>query len=139
MTHLLWQAGGIPIATVDSLDAECVVRPVRKIPGVIFDITQDNGAPSFDPLTVSTGFAMDIGPSASTRCYDDMVSFVPSVVSEFRTFPLSRDIPAIQPFWQIINKLHIEMGEKGMDEIKEEYMGSIVSIFRCNSTTGEGV
>ncbi|KAK8860545.1 hypothetical protein M9Y10_012210 [Tritrichomonas musculus] len=139
MTHMLWSAGGLPVAPVDSLDAESVVRPIRQIPGVIFDLTHDNETPYFDPLTVSTAFSMSVGPTGSNRLYDDMVPFVPSVVDEFRLYPLSKDKPAFQPFREIINHLHIEMAEKGMNEIMANYMGSLVSIFRCNSSTGEGV
>ncbi|OHT13097.1 Amylo-alpha-1,6-glucosidase family protein [Tritrichomonas foetus] len=139
MTHLLWSAGGLPVAAVDSLDSETVIRPVRQIPGVIFDLTHDNSAPSFDPLTVSTAYAMSCSPYASNRGYDDMLSFVPSIVEEFRTYPLSADKPAFQPFRQIINELHKDMAKRNMNEIVCNYYGGVVSIFRCNSVSGEGV
>lgn len=139
MTHLLWSAGGLPVAALDLIDSSSIIRPIRQIPGVIFDLTHDNTAPTFDPLTISTAYAMSCAPYASNRGYDDMLSFVPSVVDEFRTYPLSEDLPAFQPFRKIINSLHHEMAEKNMNEILTHYYGSVVSIFRCNSQTGDGV
>ena len=139
MTHMLWSAGGVPIAAVDLLDRESVLKSVRQIPGVIFDLTHDNQPPGFDPLAVSASFAMSVSPYASNRGYDDMLSFVPSVVEEFRTYPLSQDQPAFQPFRKILNNLHIEMAEHNLNEIATMYYGGVVSIFRCNSQTGEGV
>lgn len=139
MTHLLWSAGGLPVAAVDVLNSDSAVRPVRQIPGVIFDLTHDNVTPSFDPLTISTAYSMTCSPCASNRGYDDMLSFVPSVVDEFRKYPLSEEKTAFQPFRKIINDLHQEMANKNMNEMMTRYYGNLVSIFRCNSSTGEGV
>ncbi|OHT06004.1 Glycogen debranching enzyme [Tritrichomonas foetus] len=139
MTHLLWSAGGLPVAAVDAIDSESTVRPVQQIPGVIFDLTHDNTPPYFDPLPVTTAFSMSVSPLASNRGYDDMLDFVPSVVDEFRQYPLSKDKPAFQPFRQLLNKLRKEMAEAEMNEIMANYHGSLVTIFRCNSQTGEGV
>ena len=139
MTHMLWSAGGLAVASVDSIDSESTVRPVQQIPGVIFDLTHDNEVPYFDPLPVTTAFSMSVSPCASNRGYDDMLDFVPSVVSEFRKYPLSKDMPAFQPFRQLLNQLRKEMALGGMNEIMANYYGSLVSIFRCNSQTGEGV
>ena len=139
MTHLLWSSGGLPVAAVDMIDSSSYVRPVKQIPGVIFDITHDNSTPYFDPLTVSTMISMSCSPIATNRGYDDVFSFVPSVVNERRIYPLSENEPAFQPLRKIINHLHIEMAEKQMNEILANYYGNLVSIFRCNSKTGEGI
>ena len=138
MTHLLWSSGGRPVAAVDLIDNETVVRPVRQIPGVIFDLTHDNEAPSFEPLTTAAAIGMSCSPSGSTRGYDDLLPFNPSVVSEYRTYPLSTDCPALQTVRGLINKLHVEMAVKEMDEVMANYYGNLISIFRCSSSRGEG-
>ena len=138
MTHLLWSSGGRPVAAVDSVDNESILRPVRQIPGVIFDLTHDNEAPTFEPLTTAVAIGMSCSPSGSTRGYDDLLTFNPSVVSEYRLYPLSQDHPAMQGVRQLINKLHIQMAMEGMDEIMANYFGNVVSIFRCSSKTGVG-
>ncbi|KAH0785625.1 Glycogen debranching enzyme [Histomonas meleagridis] len=139
MTHLLWASGGLQVAAVDQIDSSSVVTPTKQIPGVIFDITHDNSTPYFDPLTVSSMISMSCSPIATNRGYDDVLPFVPSVVDEKRLYPLSENEPAFQPLRKLINHLHIDMALKQMNELLANYYGNLVSIFRCNSKTGEGI
>jgi len=58
---------------------------VREIPGVIFDLTHDNTACTSEPLATTIG--MSCSPTRSTRCYDNLLPFNLSVVTEFREYP----------------------------------------------------
>jgi glycogen debranching enzyme len=139
MTHLLWSSGAKPVAAVDIIDNESAVFPVKQIPSVIFDLTHDNEAINFDPLTTAVAIGMSVSPSASTRGYDDFLTFNPSVVTEYRKYPLSLDSPALQAVRKLINKLHVEMGMSGQEELMAHYHGNLIEVFRCDSKTGQGV
>ncbi|KAK8889721.1 hypothetical protein M9Y10_034475 [Tritrichomonas musculus] len=139
ITKLIWSSGGRPVAAVDSLDTFHVLSPLAQIPSVIYDITHDNECPSFDRLIVSSILSMSCSPVGTTRGYDDFLSFNPSVVTEYRKYPLNTEGTALQPARKILNELHSYMAEDGMDEIMSNYYDNIVSIFRCNSQNGDGV
>lgn len=138
LTSLLWTCGGRSVATVDRLDKTSVLMATSQLPGVIFDQTHDNGPVFFDRLTTTGVISMSCSPIASTRGYDDFLSFNPSIVGEFRQYPLSKTKPALQTARRILNNLHATMASEGMDEILSNYFKNVVSVFRCNSQTGEG-
>ena len=139
LSHLMWLSGGRPVAAIDSLDVAKNLRPLRQIPGVIYDLTHDNPTPGFDRLSVAAAISMSSCPVATTRGYDDYLNFNPSVVEEFRLYPLSVDEPGIQKVRRIINTLHSQMGTDGLDELMAHYHGNLLSLFRYNSQTGKGV
>ena len=139
LTNLLWTCGGRSVATVDRLDKTSVLTATSQLPGVIFDQTHDNGPVFFDRLITTAVISMSCSPIASTRGYDDFLSFNPSIVNEFRQYPLSKSKPALHTARKILNGLHASMAAQGMDEIMANYHKNIVSVFRCNSQTGEGV
>jgi glycogen debranching enzyme len=138
MSGLLWSCGGLPLAPLDCLEDDKTLNPVLQIPGVVFDITHDNLAPNYDPLSLACAVALSASPVASTGGYDDCLNFNPSVVSEYRIYPLSFDMSGIQRVRKIINHLHTEMALNNCDEMSTRHDGNIFSIFRCNSKTGEG-
>ena len=139
LTHFLWLSGGNPVAAIDNLNSDSYIRPLRQIPGVIYDLTHDNPTPFFDRLSISSVISMSASPVATTRGYDDYLPFNPSVVDEFRTYPLSKDLPALQSIKKIINKLHVKMALKNLNEIMSHYYGNLISLYRCNSQTSEGI
>ncbi|OHT00114.1 Glycogen debranching enzyme [Tritrichomonas foetus] len=139
ITRTLWSSGGRPVAAVDSLDGRTVLRPLSQIPSVIFDLTHDNKASLFDRLLISSIISMSCSPIASTRGYDDYLSFNPSVVDEYRKYPLNSEESALQPVRRIINRTHSFMAADGMEEIMANHYDNVVSIFRCNSQSGNGV
>lgn len=139
LTHLLWLSGGLPVAAIDRLNSDSFVRPMKQIPGVIYDITHDNQAPHFDRLSIAAAISMASSPVASSRGFDDYLPFNPSIVTEFRKYPLSADYPAIQRARKILNLLHTEMASNGQAELNAQHHGNVLSLFRSNSHTGEGV
>lgn len=139
ITKLIWSSGGRPVAAVDSLDTCHVLSPLAQIPSVLFDVTHDNEVPTYNRLLVTSIISMSCSPIGTTRGYDDYLSFNPSVVDEYRKYPLNTEGTAFQPARKILNELHTYMAENGMDEIMSNYYDNIVSIFRCNSQTGNGV
>jgi len=137
LTSLLWTSGGRPVAAVERLDVASVLGPADKMTSVIFDQAHDEGPVGFDRLLASAVIAMSYSPIASTRGYDDMLSFNPSVVSGRRRYQLGQG-----PFHavrKVLNDLHGSIATHGMDEIMANYYGNVVSVFRCNSQTGNGV
>jgi glycogen debranching enzyme len=139
MSHLLWSSGGRPVAALDIIDSNAAIQPVRQIPGVIFDLTHDNEPVDFEPLTTIVAIGMSCSPVGTTRGCDDLLPFNPSVVTEFRPYPLSIDSPALQPARKLVNELRVEMAGSGMEELMSNYYGNLLTIFRYNSQTGEGV
>ena len=139
ITRLLWSSGGRAVAAVDSLDERQILHPQNQIPSVIFDLTHDDGKVSYDRLLISSVVSMSCSPIASTRGYDDFLDFNPHVVFEYRKYPLNLEEEALQPVRRIINQIHTYMADDGMEELMSNYYGNIVSIFRFNSQSGNGV
>lgn len=139
ITQLVWSSGAHPVAAVDSLDSRQVLVPMSQIPSVIYDMTHDNSVVSYDRLVVSSILSMASSPIGSSRGYDDFLSFNPSVVNEYRLYPLNKEQTGLQNARSILNNLHSYMAEDGMEELMANYHDNIVSIFRCNSQNGNGV
>jgi glycogen debranching enzyme len=135
----MWLSGGRPVAAIDPLDYETTLRPLRQIPGVIYDLTHDNPTPGFDRLSAAAAVAMSACPVATTRGYDDYLNFNPSIVDEFRLYPLNKEQTGIQRARALLNNLHSEMAVDGLDELMAHYYGNLLSLFRYNSHTGKGV
>ncbi|EAY00134.1 Amylo-alpha-1,6-glucosidase family protein [Trichomonas vaginalis G3] len=139
LSHMLWLSGGRPVAAIDPLDTESILRPLRQIPGVIFDLTHDNPTPYFDRLSAAAAITMASSPIATTRGFDEYLNFNPSVVEEFRIYPHTDKPVGIQAARLFFNELHTKMAVNGLDELMAHYHGNLLSLFRYNSHTGVGV
>jgi len=139
MSWLLRQSGGTFLAAVDSIDSTYVISPKRQIPALIFDITHDNKITNDNRLLMIAPASMAVSPIASTRGFDDFLSFNPSVVSEYRKYPNNENLNGLHPIRKILNKLHKEMASEGYNELSTKVFGSYLSIVRSNLSKGFGI
>ena len=139
MAHLLTQSAGSFHDSFDTLDNSNIIYPVKQIPAVIFDITHDNLINNDNRLILISSISMALSPISSTRGFDDMLSFNPCVVSEYRLYPLGLEMSGLHYIRAILNYLHREMSNDNLNELSTRIYGNTLTILRSNSLIGKGI